>query len=293
MHRFVLSVSALWVASAACSSPAKAVVDAGVEAAAYVPDYDAKGCQTPIGGEIPGAVCITSLKGKVVDENGKPIADLVTTACGDGCTFGKTDASGVASMAVHRYMHKAAMMLHGRSTYATYYAAITGEGDIDKGTLILPRMPNEGVTIPEDGVATTLLSGDVKLTLPQGVKVAIDKMELEEPSQQQYRALSVPLEKAPAFVDATSKIVALYALTPFATTFDPGVGVSIPNRTNLAAGAAVEFFSHGTEADDKYGTFASFTKVAEGHVSADGSVIQTDDGQRLSELSWLGVRLKP
>jgi hypothetical protein len=292
--RLARLASPLFLSAAACSSPAAQVSDAGSETSTFEPVYDEKGCQAPLGGILPGQVCVRTLKVKVVGEDGKPLVNLITTACGDGCTFGRTNAEGISDMEVRRYMGKAALMLHGRSKYASYYVRLQGlEGDVDKGTMILPLMPTEGVTIPEDGAATTLTSGDVKLTLPAGLKVEIDKMELGEVDEQKLRAKAVATDKAPPFVEASLGMAALYAFTPFGTILTPGVGVTVPNGAKLAPGAAVEFFVQGTDLDDKYGTFGGFTKLAEGHVSADGTTIQTDDGQLIPQLTWLGIRAKP
>ncbi len=285
---------ALMASLFACGATTVQVSDAGLEdAKGTSPTYDAKGCAVPLNGIQPGQVCVRSLQAKVLDENGKPLSNLITTACGDGCTFGKTNAEGVSRMEVHRYMSKAALMLHGHSTYASYYVILRSEGDVDRGTMVLPAMPAEGVTIPEDGIATTLTSGDVSLTLPSGVSVMIDKMELGEVDAQKLRTKFVSLDKAPPFVDPTLNIVALYAFTPFGTEFAPGVGVTVANKTNLGPGIAVEFFVQGTDLDDKYGPFGQFTKLAEGHVSSDGKTIATDLGQSIPQLTWLGIRPKP
>ncbi len=294
MHILTRLVTPLLLSLVGCSATPVTVSDAGPDTSTFTPVYDEKGCQEPIDGIKPTQVCVRTLKVKVLGEDGKPLVKLITTACGDGCTFGTTDAEGVSHMQVRRYMSKAALMLHGRSKYASYYVQLKGlEGDVDLGSMGLPLMPTEGVTIPEDGVATTLTSGDVKLTLPAGLKVTIDKMELGEVDAQKFRAKTISVDKAPPFVDVTLGMVALYAFTPFATELDPGVGVTVPNQAKLAAGTAVEFFVQGTDLDDKYGPFADFTKLAEGHVSADGTTIQTDEGQRIPELTWLGVRVKP
>jgi hypothetical protein len=294
MHPLTRLATPALLSLLACSATTGTVSDAGPDTSTFTPVYDAKGCQEPIDGIKPTQVCVRSLKVKVLGEDGKPLVKLITTACGDGCTFGKTDADGVSNMEVRRYMSKAALMLHGRSTYASYYVSLKDlEGDVDLGSMTLPIMPTEGVTIPEDGVATTLTSGDVKLTLPAGLKVTIDKMELGEVDAQKFRAKTVAVDKPPPFVDASLKMVALYAFTPFGTELAPGVGVTVANHAKLAAGTAVEFFVQGTDLDDKYGPFAGFAKLAEGHVSADGTTIQTDDGQSIPQLTWLGVRSKP
>ncbi len=278
------------LAIAACSSGSNTPSGIGDPPA---PTYDAKGCATPSDGTIlPDAVCVRSLSATIVDDKAAPLSNFVTTACGDGCTFGRTDATGRASMSVHRYMRKPAIMLHGHSVYASYYVLLAGDGDIDRGTLVTPMMPKDGVVIPPDGSAADVTFGDVSFWIAAGTNVLIDDTELVEPTEQAFRALAVAPDKAPPFVDPTLHITTLYALTPFATKFDPGVKLNVANTAQLPKGAAVEFFIQGTDVKDKFGPFGIMSKAANGHVSDDGTKITTDEGESISELTWLGVRLK-
>ena len=284
-----LALPVLSACSSSSTPPAQATV---ADAAAPPVMYDAKGCVMAPDWVAPQAVCVRTLSATVVDEMAKPISILVTTACGDGCSFGRTDATGRTSMSVHRYMTKPALMLHGHSTYASYYVLLETEGDVDKGMVMLPTMPAAGLPIPEDGLAHDVTAGDVTISLPAGGSVLIDKTELIEVPEQQFRSLPVPVAKAPPFVDPALKITVLYALTPFATKLDPGVALSVANTAMLPTGAAVEFFIQGTDVKDKFGPFGRFNKMADGHVSADGTKITTDAGQSITELTWLGIRVK-
>ena len=287
---FLAALPLLLACSSKSSSPAAA--QATDDAAAPPVMWDAKRCVVAPDWVAPQAVCVRTLSATVVDEMAVPISNLVTTACGDGCSFGRTDAAGRTSMSVHRYMTKPALMLHGHSKYASYYILLEPDGDVDKGLQTLPTMPVAGLTIPEDGLAHDITAGDVTISLPAGGSVLIDKTELIEVPEQQFRSLAVPVAKAPPFVDPALKITALYALTPFATKLAPGVALSVANTAMLPNGAAVEFFIQGTDVKDKFGPFGRFNKIAEGHVSADGTKITTDAGQSITELTWLGIRVK-
>lgn len=294
--RAVRSVALLAIAlpAAACggssSSSTSSPDPSGGPAA---PAYDANGCVAPADGVQPGAICVKTLSAHVLDLEGAPLPNLVTTACGDGCSFGKTDGTGATKMDVHRYMRKAALMLHGRSHYASYYSRFDATGDVDKGTLFLPTMPfEEGVDLPVDGKAKVVTHGDVTYSFANGMDVNVDQIELDGAAEQRFRAIKVALDKAPPFVDPKAGFAALYAMTPFHTRIKPAAAVTIANTAKLPAGAAVELFVQLTDLQEKLGPFGGFTKVADGHVSADGAAIKTDDGQGIPEITWLGVRLK-
>lgn len=257
-------------------------------------DYDQNGCEVPSSKLEEGSLCVTSLTAAVKDLDGNAVPDLVTTACGSGCTYGKTDATGTTRMQVRRYMYKPALMLHGRSRWATYYSRFDAAGDIDRGTLFLPVMPfAEGVVLPEGGAAGTVSFRDVTYSFSAGTEIKIERLELQEPDEQKFRAISVPLDKAPPFVAAAGgNFAAVYAMTPFGTRIKPGASVTIANTAKLPAGAAVELFQQATMLNDSNGPFGGFSKVADAHVSADGATIATDEGQLVTEITWLGVRLK-
>jgi hypothetical protein len=257
-------------------------------------EYDQNGCEVPSGKLEEGSLCVTSLTAAVKDLDGNAIPDLVTTACGSGCTYGKTDATGTTRMQVRRYMYKPALMLHGRSRWATLYSRFDAAGDIDRGTIFLPIMPfAEGVVLPEEGAAGTVSFRDVTFSFAAGTEIKIERLELQEPDEQKFRAISVPLDKAPPFVTAAGgNFAAIYAMTPFATRIKPGAAVTIANTAKLPAGAAVDLFQQATMLDDSNGPYGGFSKVAEAHVSADGATIATDEGQLVTEITWLGVRAR-
>ena len=290
----ILCVYTIAVVAVACGSSSSEPAASGPSEEKRQVEYDQNGCEVPSGKIEDGALCVTSLTAAVKDLDGNAVPDLVTTACGSGCTYGKTDATGTTRMQVRRYMYKPALMLHGRSRWASYYSRFDAAGDIDRGTLLLPVMPfGEGVVLPEGGAAGTVSFRDVTFSFAAGTEIKIERLELQEPDEQKFRAISIPLDKAPPFVAAAGgNFAAVYAMTPFATRIKPGASVTIANTAKLPANAAVELFQQATMLDDSHGPFGGFSKVADAHVSADGATITTDEGQLVTEITWLGVRAK-
>ena len=70
-----------------------------------------------------------------------------------------------------------------------------------------------------------------------------------------------------------------WTLQPAGATFDPPVQISYPNMTGLPAGAVSYFlsFNHDT---------GKFEIVASGHVTADGSCIESDPGSGITVAGW-------
>jgi hypothetical protein len=277
-----------FVSMSACSSS---------EAAPNAPDasssdarevvLDPNGC-TPLTDELPGAICIRTLRARVVDDRGAPLPELVVTACGDGCTFGATDARGDVVMDVRRYMRSAAMMVHGRAKYASFYLLFpSGSSDPDLGTVVAPALPPGTEELPTDGRAADRTFGDLTLSFAEGAKVEVDGIEFSEGPERRFSAVEVPKEKAPRW--AAGDFAAVYALNPFGTNVDPGASVTIANTKGLPAGSKVEIFVHGADVFSRVLPFADFTKVGEGTVSADGATI-TSDGAIVRQLTWIGVR---
>lgn len=247
---------------------------------------DAARC-TPRGDDAPSdAICVGTVTATVTDEGGAPLADRPVTVCGDACVYGSTDASGRAVIPVDAFLRRPSWMLHGRSQYATFWVPLHGGGDVDLGTLVAHRMPDVKVDLPRAGEGGVVASGDVTLEIPSGAKVTVDVIELQTPDEQRFSATRVPLAAAPPWARGDPKLVALYALTPFATTIAPGAKVRIANDLGLPPGARVELWAHG--ADDRRSPV--FAKACDAAVTADGLAIESDDATPLAQIGWIGLR---
>ena len=119
----------------------------------------------------------------------------------------------------------------------------------------------------------------------------------------QFRVTKVPVADAPPFAK-DSKVLALFALSPYSSKIIDGptpggkprkaaVSVVNPDVTKLPAGSAVEFIAVGDRLLGDPFTGGLLLVVAKGKVSSDGTKIDTDAGEGLSVLTWLGVRAAP
>ena len=84
------------------------------------------GCEDPVDQRPAGGACVTTVNGKVIDENGRPLPDLVISVCAAACYYGKTDDGGAFAVRVysHLVIDQYATLVHGRPDHADYYTAL-------------------------------------------------------------------------------------------------------------------------------------------------------------------------
>jgi hypothetical protein len=259
-----------------CSADGEPAVVAGADAS---PDGGAP-CIDREEGNPAGSVCIRTVRLAVVDDVGAPVPDLPLTVCGDLCVWGQTDGDGRAQIDVRRWLRKPYARLHGRARFAGYVVPLSGDGAVDLGELVAPRLPTSTVPV----TSGTLSSGDLSLHIPDGAKVTVDTIELA-PDERGFAAVRVDVAKAPPWARGDERLVGLWALAPFDTNVVPGAGVRIAQSFGLAAGTRVELVGHDPTADAS----STFTKVGEATVTADGA-LESDPTTPLVRLTWLGVR---
>jgi hypothetical protein len=141
--------------------------------------------------------------------------------------------------------------------------------------------------------AQNVTSGAVTLDVADGVSVKLDveDVALKEEGKL-FRALTIPAEHRDHFVPASVGLVALYAFTPFetsfvdATTSDPVLArVELDNEAALPAGSKVEFLGLGSYLFPTWVPPAEFQVVATGTVSTDGTKLQMDAGEGIRHLT--------
>ncbi len=269
------------------------------------------GCM-PQSGVTPGPdwVCITEVRGTVIDEADAPISDVLMTACGPGgCEPDETDATGAFTIEVGfpMFVDDWSTVPHGRELgKLVYYFAFDASEPgptIDLGTIRLLDAPSTGepLVVKSDmagAPAQEVTDGDVTLHVPDGVRVNIDFEDVALGDEGKlFRARKVPEAFVSELVDPALGALALYAMTPFDARFDleddPGtdakVTLSFDNTLGLAANTAVEllqlgsFIVGGLEAGD-------YAVVAQGAVSSDGATIEMDAGEGLTFLTWIAIR---
>jgi hypothetical protein len=120
-----------------------------------------------------------------------------------------------------------------------------------------------------------------------------DPFDFDTPDLKKFRAVEVPLAKAPAAVDPSLGFGMVVALTPAAAVLCPAAALSVPNSPAWPAGSRVEVFLHGVDVGEEWAPYAGWARVSGGAVSADGKTIMTDPDGGLPALSVIGIRLTP
>jgi hypothetical protein len=269
---------------------AKATQDSGTSAPAVTcdpgPGYVGDKTTTPF----------SHLSATVVDLDGNPAPKVVAQACGINiCLNGTTDTKGGIVIDQSEKLTRPAFKYGGGQSYAKF-ALPLGVGsaavNVDLGDQRTAAFDAPELGAPlKPGTAAT--SRGVTLTLPADTTVTIDPFDYATPDLKKFRAVEIPVDQAPAAVDASLGLEILVALTPASTTFCPRAGLSVPNTAGWKAGALVEFFLHGIEVTEEFAPYGGWAKVSSGAVSADGKTVDTDADETagLPILSVVGVRL--
>jgi hypothetical protein len=184
-----------------------------------------------------------------------------------------------------------AVHVDGRPDHADLFrrlaAAASGPHVSLAAPLELPLLPPDGPALPADAApASSLTSGDVTLDVPDANSITVTFADASLGALgKTFR--SVRVAAAPDFAQGWA---AAWALAPFDARSTNKLGVSVANTAGLPASAAVDFRA----LDDDYAspTLGQSIVVAQGHVSADGAHVDTDPGEGVLQLTWLGVQLK-
>ncbi len=250
--------------------------------------------------EDSAAQCVETVSGKAIDTAGAPIANKVVSICGTVCFFAQTGADGTFVAKVGTFINVAnfAAYVHGRPEYIGLFEKLPlgpTRNIVLTAPMILPIPPAMGPRIPIDAASRTILSeasvssGDVTLTFPAGTAVELDleDMELKEKGDE-LRIVKVAAKDTPTFANASPPAL-LYGAMPFDAKFSKKVAVTIASDGGLAEGTAVEIFALGSDFV-KLRTAGKAVVLATGKVV--GGKIQTDPGEGITLLTWIGVRPK-
>jgi hypothetical protein len=307
----LLGMTLVSFASIACSAGAGAKAngddagtqgtadDAGVTADAVAP------CSDPPDARPPGATCVLEAKGTVEDLSGAPLDKLAMTFCGGQCFGTESAATGAFTIPIGTFLPTEDYAMHadGRPNYAVDYLRLTAnEPSVISVTMHLPAMPPSTVSLPPDGSpASSVTVGDLTLLVPDNTMFDLDIEDYGTAIGRILHVASVPLASAPAYATAAN-VDAIYALAPSGCFSRPDVdggaellvkmGVTLKNSAGLPASAAVDLMVLGDDYESTPPTVGVLSVAASAHVSADGQTIQTDPGEGISELTWLGVRRK-
>jgi hypothetical protein len=292
--------------SSGCSSGASASPgtdaggsDAGVtsgDAAVTTGDADVPtSCTTPVDQRPDGGVCVLEATGRVTDLSGLALADLTMTFCGSICYGSRSDPSGAFVIPVGDYLDTQNYAMHadGRPDHAVDYLRMQGgEPQVVTATMRLPALPPSTVQLPADGApASTVTVGDVTLSIAAGTTFDLDVEDFGTTAGRILRVAPVAMTDAPSHAVQAS-LDAVYALAPSGAKSSSKMGVTVRNGAGLPASTAVDVLVLGDDYFSIPPNVGVFSVQASAHVSADGATIQTDPGEGISELTWLGLRRK-
>jgi hypothetical protein len=249
---------------------------------------------------------IDALNGRIVDLDGNSVgADMQATVCGtDLCIYGKTDDQGVVlgyNEVLDAYVpgiepklviNNPAFKFAQGFNYVKWAYALPPGAVHDVGEFPTARFPDisTGVEIVEGGDAS---SSGVILSVPAGAGILHDNLDYELPEQLRFRAVEIPIAKAPPAVDPALGFEIVIGTTPVDTYFcQKHAKLSVPNSAGWAAGTEVQFFAHGVDPLGEWVPYREWGKVSGGAVSSDGKSVVTHDGEGVPFLTVFGIRKK-
>jgi hypothetical protein len=264
--------------------------DAGSGAEAAAP------CSAPPDKRPDGGTCVLEAKGTVSDLAGVALPDLVMTMCSPATCYGtRADDAGAYVVSIGDFLVTQNYAVHadGRPDHAVdYFRLGANEPQVITVDMRVPPLPPSTVLLPPDSApASSVTVGDLTLQIAAGTTFDLDIEDFGTDAGRTLRVAPVALEDAPSYA-AANNVDAIYALAPSGAKPSQPMGVVLRNAAALPAAAAVDLL---VLSDDYFSTppsVGTLVLAASAHVSADGSTIQTDPGQGISEITWLAVRRK-
>lgn len=262
-------------------------------------------CPKGPGYEVAGqAQWVGQVTARLFDQAGTPAANVPVLVCGFGAcsSFGSTSdqgevctpdkASGLCTpgMAPGLEITRPALKYGLGVEYVKFAQLLPTEGtEHAVGDVTAIRLPAvaEGSEIVAGASAT---SNGVTLSLASGTSIEHDILVFDTPELQRFRAIQVPLGKAPPAVDTSVGFELLVATTPVDAKFCPHASLSLPNSAGWAPGTAVELWVHGVTLDEEWAPYGGWGKVSGGTVSSDGARIETNADEGVPMLGLFGVR---
>ncbi|MCC6899557.1 MAG: hypothetical protein IT377_11315 [Polyangiaceae bacterium] len=249
---------------------------------------------------------VDEVNAKIVDVSGAPAEGVPVFICGtDVCAPpATTDAQGVvcqkdqtSGMCLAGTLPgvelKRPAFKYGDGTVYVEFAQLlaTNTAKYDMGTATTAKLPDpsQGVALAAGAAAT---SSNVTVTLAAGAKIEIDEVLYDSPELQKFRAVEIPMAKAPAAVDKAAGFEILVGTTPIDTHFCPHATLSVPNTAGWPAGTEVEFWLHGVSVGQEWAPYGGWAKASGGKVSADGKSVVTSDGEGIAVLGVFGIKKK-
>jgi hypothetical protein len=238
---------------------------------------------------------VLEARGTVADLAGTPLPNLLMTFCGPPQCYGsKSNGAGAYVIPIGDYVLSGDFAVHvdGRPDHAVDYHRLNpGEPQVISVDLRTPELRPSTVPLPANGSpASEITVGDITLQIAAGTTFTLDVEDFSLGSAgRSFRVAPVPLASAPPYA-TSSNVNAVYALAPSGAKPSSKMGVRVRNTAGLPASSAVDVL---VLSDDYFSippTVGTLIPEAKAHVSADGTTIQTDPGEGISEITWLALR---
>lgn len=257
------------------------------------PDPIEPRCEVPHFPDDSDPVPFESLRARVVDPDGNPIAGTVAQACGINLCLnipGGTPSDGVASIDDSQMLQLAAFKYGDGLRHAQFAVLLDAQPNHDLGDQLTVAFPALETGSPFEPGATLTSSG-VELELTDDTSVELDLLSFSK-EEHVFVAAEFPTNAFPAAASDQS-LDALFALGPLKTKFCPPAQMRLPNTAALPSGARVEFLVHSTDIRADFAPYGQWAKVSEGEVTSDGDWIGTDEDGGVPVLGVVGVRALP
>ncbi|HET9933911.1 MAG TPA: hypothetical protein VFQ35_24575 [Polyangiaceae bacterium] len=245
-------------------------------------------------GEAVEAQALESVSATLLDADGEPVADEVFFVCGvDLCSPpARTGADGRVTVSpATPLVEKKPAAKFGEGILTPRFAVLLPrESVIDLGVVHTARLPalSTGAPLVPGSEAS---SGGLTLMPSAGTQIKIDQLTYESAAEQAFRAVKVPLDRAPELIDASVGLEVVYGATPVETRFCPPAKLRIENTEGWTPNTDVEVLLHGVAIEEEFAPYGGWAKVSDARVSADGLSIETTS-PGLPVLGVIGLRRK-
>lgn len=248
-------------------------------------------CDGPGYGGAHNPTQVDSVDATIKDVSGVGLASEGVQLCGlDICLFGDTDANGHVFVPANKMMDTPSFKFGDGVTAARFAIRLpAGESAPVLPDLVAIRLPTDGVAME---AGKTVTSGPVSLTFDAVSSIEVDEINFPEPDQQLFRAAVAKADEVAGSLDPSLGLELVVGAGPFETVLCPAAKLSVDNIEGWEAGAAVEFYLHGVDVLQDWAPYGGWQKVSEGHVTDDGTKVETNDGEGLPVLSIVGIKRK-
>jgi hypothetical protein len=237
---------------------------------------------------------LASVSATLLDVNDEPIEGEIFEVCGiDLCSpparSGK-DGRVTMSPATPLVEKKPAAKFGEGILTPRFAILLPRERVIDLGVVHTVRLPDLASAVPLVAGAPAS-SGRLTLLPSAGSQIKIDELTYESAEEQGFRAVKVPLDKAPELIDPSVGLEVVYGATPVDTHFCPPAKLRIENTEGWEPNTEVEVLLHGVAIEEEFAPYGGWAKVSDARVSADGALIETTS-PGLPVLGTIGLRRK-